>query len=155
MISPVYNENCKECKTNTGNTFCNLCSDPVCEKCRVVINELNCCRPCSASLRNDLNLLKSFLEWHRNNKDKLPQKYSLFDIVGFHEKQSCRVEYEDSKWIGGVTIWSSGEIEAEAIVVSNENKYFNLYRIVDDVEELNEFLNGVYDYHAVNYGYFR
>mgnify|MGYP006282971351 CR=1 FL=1 len=155
MISPVYNENCKECKSNTDNAFCDLCAEPVCDKCRVVINESQCCRPCSASLRNDFGLLESFLEWHKNNKGKLPQKYSLFDIVGVPEKQSCRVEYENSKWIGGITIWPpSGEIEAEAILISNEEIYFNLYRIVDDVEELNEFLNDVYDYHAVNYGYF-
>ncbi len=151
MINPVYSEDCKECESNKDNNLCSLCSDHVCEKCRVVINESTCCRPCSAS--NDLNLLNSFLAWHKNNTESLPLNHKLFDIVGFSEKKSCRVEFEDSKWIGGVTIWTSGEIEAEAILISDEKTYFNLYRIVNDVEELDEFLNDVYDYHAINYGY--
>lgn len=149
MIKPVYPENCKSCQKDIS---CNLCSDFLCKKCSVVVDNVVCCRPCSASIRDDISLLNYFLYWHEHNENKIPNKHEISEIVG-SSKKTCWIEFEDSVCIGIIRIWSSGEIEIEVHTIKGDDIYYNLYRIVDNTNEIDEFLSYVYANHTKNYGH--
>jgi hypothetical protein len=106
-----------------------------------------CCRPCSASIRNDERLVSYFVEWHHKKSldgvvlTKIPEllhhqykKDSTFSVA----------EFESDGVIGSVTFRSDGQYDADAIAVSLEQPLFTEYLILVSEKEIDEFLTTIY-----------
>lgn len=144
MLSAIYDEKCSNCKSDLE---CHFCGESACDVCAVQVNGVQCCRPCSASIRNDDGLVCYFVEWHRTAKlggialTKFPKlvqhkykKGSTFSVA----------EFETENVIGSVTFRSDAQCDADAIVVTTEQTLFTEYRILVSEREIDEFLTSVY-----------
>jgi hypothetical protein len=103
MLSAIYEENCSDCKSDLE---CHLCREPLCEVCAVQVDDEQCCRPCSASIRNDETLVSYFVEWHRteNLGDILLTKPPELLHHQYKKGSTFSVaEFESGNVIGSVT----------------------------------------------------
>ncbi|MBU2709273.1 hypothetical protein KCM76_24975 [Zooshikella marina] len=121
--------------------------EPLCEVCAVQVDGEQCCRSCSASIRNDERLVSYFVEWHRTatlgdialtkSPELVQQKYKKGNTFSV-------VEFESDNIIGSVTFRSDAQCDAEAVVVSSEQALFIEYRILINEKEIDEFLTSAY-----------
>ena len=144
MLSHIYEEKCSNCKKDLE---CHLCRDSLCKLCAVVVEGKACCRPCSASLRNDVNLVSIFIKWHSLNNlgevklAKLPTSIS-------HKYQKGHTfsvaEFETKNILGSITYRSDAQCDVDAINTVTGEAVFMEYRILVNENEINEFLQSVY-----------
>lgn len=144
MLSAIYEEKCSGCKRDLE---CHLCTELLCETCAVQVNGKQCCRPCSASIRNDESLVSHFIQWHR--KASLGNvALSKPPILVSHEYKIGSTfsvaEFEGEDIIGSITFRSDAQCDADAIFISSEKSVFNEYRILVSKSEIDEFLASVY-----------
>src|SRR2546430_19142 len=88
-------------------------------------------------------MLNVFESWFTQNKRSLEDRHFGVTVTRASErtdKPSIRADVDTPKYLGRVTLWSSGEIESEAIDIETEETIFNRYKKVYGPEELYEFL---------------
>ena len=127
--------------------MCHLCREPLCEACAVQVDGEQCCRPCSASIRNDERLVSYFVEWHRTeNLGGIVLTKSPELLYHQYKKGStfAVAEFETDNVIGSVTFRSDAQCDADAIAVTSEQPLFTEYRILVNEREIDEFLTSVY-----------
>ncbi len=144
MLSHIYEEKCNNC---TKDIKCHLCKDFMCKSCTVMVEDKACCRPCSASLRNDENLVCYFIRWHSLNNFrgvKLTKVPTL--ILHKHKKGNTFsvVEFQAKNIIGSIIYRSDAQCDVDAINTKTGNAVFIEYRILVNDIEINEFLQSVY-----------
>ena len=144
MLSAIYEESCSNC---VSDLECKLCRESLCEACAVQVDGEQCCRPCSASIRNDERLVSYFVEWHqtKNLGDiELTKSPKLLEHQ-FEEGTTFSVaEFESDQVIGSVTFRSDAQCDVEAIGISSEQSLFAEYRVLVNEREIDEFLTSVY-----------
>lgn len=144
MLSPIYEKNCSNCNSDLE---CHLCREPLCELCAVQVDGKQCCRPCSASIRNDESLVSYFVNWHSSaNFSDIVLSKSPEMVQHKYKKGSTFsvVEFEAKNIIGSIVFRSDAQCDADAMVVNTEQPFFTEYRILVSEREIDEFLTSLY-----------
>ncbi|PWQ95666.1 hypothetical protein [Leucothrix arctica] len=144
MLNAIYEENCSNCK---GDLECHFCRETLCEKCMIQAEGKHCCRPCSASIRNDKALVAYFVEWHRTaNLGAITLLKPPILVVSEFKKGSLFsvAEFENENIIGSITLRSDGQSDAEAMDIDSGKALFTEYRILVNEREIEEFLTSLY-----------
>ncbi|MCL6417727.1 hypothetical protein MIB92_18855 [Aestuariirhabdus sp. Z084] len=111
------------------------------------MEEQYCCRPCSASIRNDESLVSFFIEWHRsaNLGDVALSKPPTLITHKYKEGSTFSIaEFEGKDMLGSVTFRSDAQCDVDAICISTEKPIFNEYRILVNESEIAKFLDSLY-----------
>ena len=144
MLRASEEEKCNSCDSNLE---CHFCSTNLCDACAVQIEDNQCCRLCSTSIRNDEYLVAHFIDRHHKASlgnitlSKLPtllkHEYRLGSTFSV-------VEFVGKDIMGSVTFRSDAQCDAEAILISTDKPVFNEYRILISKNEIDEFLTSIY-----------
>ena len=144
MLSHIYKEKCSNCKKDLE---CHICRDSLCKLCTVIIKDKTCCRSCSVSLRNDINLIYIFIKWHSlNNLGKVKLVKIPTSISHKYKKGHTFsvAKFETKNIIGSIIYRSDAQCDVDAINTVTGETVFIEYRILVNENEINQFLQSVY-----------
>ena len=144
MLNPIYEAKCSNCNRNLE---CHLCKDSLCESCAVQVEGEYCCRSCSASIRNEENLVSYFVDWHcsENIGNVVLSKPPILESHKYQNGSTFSVaEFEGEDILGSITFRSDAQCDVDAICISTEQTVINEYRILVSETEIDDFLKSVY-----------
>jgi len=106
-----------------------------------------CCRSCSASIRNEENLVSYFVDWHcsENIGNVVLSKPPILESHKYQNGSTFSVaEFEGKDILGSITLRSDAQCDVDAICISTEQAAINEYRILVSETEIDDFLKSVY-----------